>query len=239
MQTITRNPQATANTNCSTFSSARKMMISLLMGVFVFLGLSFQGFSQCTLPTGSITGAANTIICAGQGGSVNINLTGDAPFNGVFNIALQSGSGSSTPAFAFTATNNGAFAVVIPAANLTNTGTNNAVYNISFTSLSNACGTGTTTGFVTITVEPVSNLTAVYNSPTQPICNGSTPNFTISNPNLVGGTYNVSATYNGVTGGAGNQTGRTYGTFTDGPLFNNTGTPQTVSYTFTPISPVL
>ena len=237
MQTIARNPQATANTICSTFSSSRKMMLSLLMGVFVFLGMSFQGYSQCP-GSGSITGAANTIICAGQGASVNTSLTGTAPFNGVFNINTSSPNGTSTPNFAFIATNNSAFAVAIPASNLTNTGTTNVVYTISWVSLSNAqCGAITNlTGSVTITVEPVANIAAVYNSPTQPICNG-TPNFTVSNPNIVGGTFNVAVAYNGVTGGAGAQTGLPFGTFTDGPLANNTGSTQTVSYTFTPISP--
>ncbi|MDZ4808894.1 MAG: hypothetical protein SGI96_11595, partial [Bacteroidota bacterium] len=126
-------------------------------------GISIDNFniSACFSPVATITGASNTLICAGQGGSLNINITsGAAPFSGVFDIALVSGAGSaSTYSFSAAA---GASAVAVPTANLTNTSTANTVYSISWLSLTgdNGCSgiVGTTlTGSVNITVEPVAN----------------------------------------------------------------------------------
>ncbi len=189
--------------------------------------------------TANIPGAANTIICAGQPTSVNVILNGTPTFNGVFNIALQSGSGASSTLAFSSATSQ---AISIPAGNghLTNTGTNNAVYIISFASVTDGNGCAITpanlTGFVQVTVEPVADLTATRTTPAA-ICSGGTVSVTVANPNSVGGTYNRSAVYGAVTHTASSPApNQAYGVFTE-TLTNATNAPITVVYTFTPTSP--
>jgi Cohesin domain/HYR domain/Dockerin type I domain/Bacterial Ig-like domain (group 2) len=86
----------------------------------------------------------------------------------------------------------------------------------------------------TITVNPLPDVSASNKS----ICSGGNTNLTVSNPNMVGGTFNWVADYGAVTGGAGSSLGNAYGVGAISEvLTNNTGLPIVVKYTLTPLGP--
>ncbi len=85
-----------------------------------------------------------------------------------------------------------------------------------------------------ITVNAIPNISASDKS----ICSGFDTELEVTNPNLVGGTFNWTAIYNGVTGGAGSATGVAYGVDAiNETLVNPTDLPIVVQYTLTPFGP--
>lgn len=107
--------------------------------------------------SGVITGTGSGNICAGQSGSVNINLSGKPALNGVFSITAINGTGTNTPAFNFTSPASGFTAISIPAGNLTNTSSNVTVYQVAWVSLTDAdgCNSVSRTGTTNISVHPI------------------------------------------------------------------------------------
>ncbi len=85
---------------------------------------------------------------------------------------------------------------------------------------------------LTVTVNPLPDVSAANIS----ICSGGNTNLTVSNPNMVGGTFNWTADYGLVTGGAGSGTGVAYGPGAiSETLTNSTDLPIIVKYTLTPV----
>jgi hypothetical protein len=154
-------------------------------------------------PNATITTAANVQLCSGNSGSIAINTTGTAPFTGRFRVLNQLTNVADT--VTFTINNAGPSAPSIPASYLVNNGISPVNYKISWASLKeNNTGScfaadNQLTGEVIITVFPVPNIDA--NATALSLCNGSSTEVVAINPNAVGGTYNVFAQYNGVTGG--------------------------------------
>ena len=152
-----------------------------------------QSVSVITSVTGTILGNSNTTICAGQSSDINMDLSGAPNFTGVFNIAVQSGSGIATPVFNFTATTNGASSITIPTGNLTNTSSSPVTYRVTWISLSDlsGCPVSSLTGSATIIVYPLPTI-AVTGIPTVDICPFSAFNITVTNPNAIpGAKYNL------------------------------------------------
>jgi hypothetical protein len=86
---------------------------------------------------------------------------------------------------------------------------------------------------ITITIYPIPNAAATDKG----ICSGSNTALTVTNPNGVfGASFNWTANYGAVTGGAGNATGVSFGTNSINELLTNATTaPIGVVYTITPI----
>ncbi|PSK90054.1 beta strand repeat-containing protein [Taibaiella chishuiensis] len=191
----------------------------------------------------SIAGASNTQICYGQGVSVNVNVTGAVPFTGNFNIAAETSPGVfGTPVTfgPFNVTTTGASAVAIPASSLPNTGSSTLKYRISWQSGSDANGCTATplTGFVDITVNPLPAISVSAQS-TGTVCPGSTLNFTVSETNNVGGTFNwIARDANGVGLDSAVNVAYATGVHTNlgGVCLSAARNP--VTFTFTPVGPI-
>ena len=196
-----------------------------------------QTVSVITSVTGTILGNSNTTICAGQSNDINMDLSGAPSFTGVFNIAVQSGSGIPTAAFNFTATTNGASSITIPAGNLTNTSSSPVTYKVTWLSLSDlsGCPVSSLTGSATIIVNPVPTI-AVSAAPVRDVCPGGSFTFTISNPNAVPGTlfnFEVRDAANNLLGSGSNIA---FGTYTQTvPVLCTINNP--ITYRFTPVGP--
>jgi hypothetical protein len=195
-------------------------------------------------PNATITTAANVQLCSGNAGSIAINTSGTAPFTGRFRILNQLTNTADT--FTFTVNNAGPSAPSIPASYLLNNSISPLNYKISWASLKENNGgscfaaDNQLTGEVIITVFPVPAIDAT--SSVSALCNGSGVTLAATNPNGVGGTYNVMAQYNGVTGGNIPVNGLTNRQYT-APDLNETlslngsvTSPVTVNYIFTPIT---
>jgi len=152
--------------------------------------------------SGLISGPSNAAVCAGQSASVNINLSGNATFNGVFNIAVSNGTGTPTPAYNFTVPGNGVSAITIPASVLSNTSSSTTTYRITWVSLSDAnnCSAASITGSANITVYPVPSSTATLTN-VGDVCPGTNVVIDVANPNLIpGALFNWTARDNNGTG---------------------------------------
>ncbi len=191
----------------------------------------------------SISGASNTQICAGQGASVNINVTGALPATGNFNIAAETAPGVfGTPVTfgPFNVTTAGASAVAIPAASLANAGSSTLKYRISWQSLTdgNTCSATPLTGFVDITVNPLPIIN-VSAAPSGTVCPGTNINFTVSETNTVGGTFNwVARDANNTIVGSADNVAYATGVHTNlgGSCLSAVRNP--VTFTFTPVGPI-
>jgi hypothetical protein len=164
-----------------------------------------NGLTVNSVVSGTITGAANSSICAGSGASINLTLSGQAPFNGALKITDQ--STSTSVVYPFTAPV-GSHSVGIDPVHLTNTGTVTKTYLIEWQSLagsgSTECNAGEAykSGSVEIHVLPVPSATLlVNNAATANVCNAGTLTLDAVNTHA-GGTYNISAVYNNVAVGS-------------------------------------
>ncbi|RYE23737.1 MAG: HYR domain-containing protein [Sphingobacteriales bacterium] len=191
---------------------------------------------------GTITASSNANVCSGQTSNINIsvNPVSGGTFSGTFTNGktftnLAPAAGIISPSYTFT--NNG----------ITNTTESFVLSSLIFTpntstqptpSVCNATAQAMG-GQTLVTIQPVSDIAAVVNGGSSK-CNGTAVVIDVTNPNSVGGSYNRTAVYNGVThtgpaNGAG-QSFNTNATFTE-TLTNNTSAPVNVVYTFTPVSP--
>jgi hypothetical protein len=141
---------------------------------------------------GTITGASNTSICAGQGASINVDVNGPTNFTGSFTIReILSPIG---PVFGtpnnfgpFTLTITGPQAVAVPGSYLPNTTNMPKTYRVEWNYLKdgNNCDAYPLTGFVDITVNPS---TFEFSSCPSPIANapvnnaGCTASIATNNP---------------------------------------------------------
>jgi hypothetical protein len=146
---------------------------------------------------GTISGASNTQICAGQGASVNVNVSTGTPFSGMLNIAAETSPGvfgTPVPFGPFNIITPGASAIAVTPAALPNAGSGTLKYRISWLSLTdaNTCGATPLTGFVDITVNPLPVISASA-APVGAVCPGTNVNFAVSETNTVGGTFDWEA----------------------------------------------
>ena len=195
---------------------------------------------------GTISGA-NATICAGQAGTVGVNLAGTPNFNGRFSITTISGTGTNTPSFGWVATVNGPSSVNIPAGNLTNTSSNITIYRIAWedaTALrdANNCPIiSPLTGFMDITVHPTPTLMATRVNAAGDICPGTLVQFNVSNPNLIpGSVFNWTAVGAdaSVLGGANNVAfGNNAVSTTLGLTCPVNAAINPITFTFTPVGP--
>lgn len=188
--------------------------------------------------SGVITGTGSGNICAGQNGSINMNLSGKPVLSGVLAITVINGSGTSTPAFNFTSVTSGVTAINIPAANLTNTSSNTVVYQVTWVSLADAdgCNAVSRTGSANITVYPVPSINVTGPAAAPDICPGTDIIFNVTNPNTVfGALYNleVKDALNNVLVNLPNQS------WGNSVPFNNASCNlnNPLTFTFTPLGP--
>jgi hypothetical protein len=165
----------------------------LLIGFLMMF--SSQVWAQCS---GTITGAANTQICAGDDASININLNGTPNFTTSFQISVM---GSTAPAVIYSqsVTVLGVSAVTIPTAYLVNNTNSNVVYRIRWSSLSDAAACSKTfpdpslTGSILITVSPLPQITVSASSVAN-VCPSSNVTYDVSILNSLSAGFNWVAT---------------------------------------------
>lgn len=191
---------------------------------------------------GTITASSNANVCSGQ--TSNINISVNPVSGGTF-------SGTFTNGKTFTGLNPAA-GIISPSYTFTNNTIANTTESFVLASLvfhpntstqptpATCAATAQSMGGQTlVTIQPVSDIVATLNGSSSK-CNGSAITIDVTNPNSVGGTYNRTAAYNGVTHTASasvsGQSYTTNSTFTE-TLTNNTNAPINVVYTFTPVSP--
>ncbi len=142
--------------------------------------------------TGVIQAPANTTICAGQPGNVNVTLTGTPTFNGSFNILNNTTLANTTLNWNSNAPA-GATSIPIPTGSLPNTTNTPITYTISWISLTDANCTATSlSGATNITVNPLPAIVITRTGGVGPICPGTTVTYTVASApgNTVPTTYN-------------------------------------------------
>ncbi len=191
---------------------------------------------------GTITASSNANVCSGQTSNINISVN---PVSG----GTFSGTFTNGKSFTNLTPNAG---IISPSYSFTNNTTTNTTESFVLSSLVFYPNTSTQPtpascaatvqamgGQTLVTVQPVADLNAVVTG-ADSLCSGGSVTIAVTNPNVVGGTYNRTTMYNGVSHSAAASTsGQSYntnGTFTE-TLTNNTNAPLTVVYTFTPVSP--
>lgn len=206
-----------------------------------------QSFNITVQPASfaTISGASNTQICAGQGASVNITVSSGTPFSGMLNIAAETSPGvfgTPVPFGPFTVVTPGASAVAVAPSALPNAGSTTLKYRVSWLSLAdvNTCGATPLTGFVDITVNPLPIINASA-APVGNVCPGTNVNFTVSETNTVGGTFDWEArdANNTLLASANNVA---YATGVNTTLAALGSCPAAianpVTFTFTPVGPI-
>jgi hypothetical protein len=191
---------------------------------------------------GTITASSNANVCSGQTSNINIsvNPVSGGTFSGTFTngktfTGLNPAAGIISPSYTFT--NN----------TIANTSESFVLSSLIFhpnistqpTPATCAATAQSMGGQTLVTIQPVSDIVATLSGGSSK-CNGATVSINVTNPNSVGGTYNRTAVYSGVTHTASasvsGQSFTTNSTFTE-TLTNNTNAPVNVVYTFTSVSP--
>ncbi|MFN0176338.1 MAG: PKD-like domain-containing protein [Saprospiraceae bacterium] len=169
------------------------------------------------LPTAVLSG--DQTICAGDEAPLNVTLTGAPDWDiELSEGTMYSGIGIPEPILGG----------LYPSTSI--------VYTIVSLTDVNGCSAipAGLMGSATVTVIPLPDVSATNKS----ICSGADTELDVTNPNAVGGTFNWTASYGAVTGGAGSGTGVAYGVDAiNETLTNPTNAPIVVQYTLTPIGP--